>query len=286
MLKKKGIVSGLGDRIGNYLIYAMLGEIYKKDIYTTWIYNNRRGKEYPSDIFNYIQFPKRLKFVSENEFNNLNYLELKYRWVAPSFDYIPETIYKSLCEDGDIKCSYQEMLTIYRNVSKELYYKKILPTIFNERPGIIHLRRGDKGQCYKHEERIINVVNKVKYRFKNWIITSDDKEIPVKIINTIPKLIEPNWSENIKIKTLEQFFSYSRCSIIIQSVGSHCGWSGFSYVPFQLGLSIYQDLPGILISISEDIENTNLTKATKYAERDLFNIYMYNNINDTMIFQS
>ena len=32
MLKRKGIFTGLGDRIGNYLIFATLGEILNTDI--------------------------------------------------------------------------------------------------------------------------------------------------------------------------------------------------------------------------------------------------------------
>ena len=38
MFKRSGIKSGLGDRLGNYLMYAMMGEILNADIYTTWIY--------------------------------------------------------------------------------------------------------------------------------------------------------------------------------------------------------------------------------------------------------
>ena len=117
-LKRHGINGGLGDRLGCYLIHSMLGYIYNKDIYTYWVYNNKWGKEYPSTIFDYINFPDNLKFVSRDEFNKLDCKMLEYRWVHGSFDQIPETIYKSLSEDKHITCSYEEMLDIYYT----LYY--------------------------------------------------------------------------------------------------------------------------------------------------------------------
>jgi hypothetical protein len=38
MFKRHCIRSGLGDRLGNYLMYSMMGELLNVDIYTTWIY--------------------------------------------------------------------------------------------------------------------------------------------------------------------------------------------------------------------------------------------------------
>ena len=279
-MKRRGVTTGLGDRLGNYLIFAMLGEIKKIDIYTTWIINNRWTSKYPDDIFDYISFPKRLKFVSEEEFKKLRMPELKYRWVYHGFDYMPESIYKSLMEDKDINCTYDEMLEIYRKVSKELFYKKDLPIEFKDRPGIIHMRRGDKGNNNIHADEIINIVEKLKNNIQNWVITSDSP-VSSKICDAIPNLLKPNWSDDIKIRTLEEFFSYSHSSIIIQSVGglgNYGGWSGFSYVPFQLGLSIYKESPGKLISCSRDEQDTRLTHAKKYVENKLYNIFMYDNL--------
>ena len=42
-LKRFGIESGLGDRLGCYLIYSMLGYIFNKDIYTFWVYDSEWG---------------------------------------------------------------------------------------------------------------------------------------------------------------------------------------------------------------------------------------------------
>ena len=274
MLKRKGIFTGLGDRIGNYLIFATLGEILNTDIYTTWIYDSERGNQYPENIEEYISFPKKLKFISNKDFELLNIPLLEYRWVYHGFDYIPETIYKSLKEDKNINCSFDEMIKIYRNVCKELYYKKELPIELFSRPGVIHLRRGIN---VNHNDRILKLVNKFETKVNNWIITSDS-DIPEIIITSIPNIINPNWSDNYKIKTLEEFFLFTHASIIIQSVNlendSHwSGWAGFSYVGFQIGLSIYNNPEPILISCNKDDENTRLTYAKKYAKRDLKNIF-------------
>ena len=286
MLKRGGIPTGLGDRLGNYLIYAMLGEILNVDIYTTWIYKQRsygeRGSQYPNNIEEYINFPVRLKFVSQNELDNLNIGWLNYRWVYHGFDYIPETIYKSLKEDNTINCTFDEMISIYKKVCKELYYKKDLPKELISRQGIIHLRRGDKENNTNHNDKIINLVNKYNNKVSNWIITSDS-EIPKNLIKKIPNIIYPKWSSDNKIRTLEEFFAYSYSSIIIQSVNlqkdaNWSGWAGYSYVAFQVGLSKFEENPPILISCNIDEENTRLTYAKQYAERELKNIFMYNHI--------
>ena len=122
--KRNPVTSGLGDRIGNYLMFAMIAEIKNIYVYTYWDYTNSWGKLFPDDIFEFISFPNRLKFISKEEFNKLENSELKYRWIYHGFDYIPETIYRSLHEDGDIKCTYNEMLNAYRKVSEELFLKK------------------------------------------------------------------------------------------------------------------------------------------------------------------
>lgn len=296
-MQRDGIETGLGDRIGNYLIFAMLGEIYNKDIYTTWITKNdpnnihSRGSQYPNNIFEYIQFPKRLKFVSKEEYSKLNYPYLRYKWVYHGLEQVPETIYKNLYEDGHIKCSYRVMLIVYRNVCKELYYKKELPPIYKERPCIIHLRRGDKGSNDRHNQRIVNVYNKYKNDHPNWVITTDGN-IPQIIRDNIPNIIIPEFSTDNRVRTLEEFFLYSHAKIILQSIvepGKYGGWSGFSYIPFLLGLSLYENKEllhqynqPLLISMSDDKENTILTYMKEYAERNLYNVIMYNNLNNNL----
>ena len=93
-----------------------------------------------------------------------------------------------------------------------------------------------------------------------------------------------NFSDDTKVRTLQEFFIYPHCKIIVQSIvelGTYGGWSGFSYVPFQLGLALYPQNPPILISLSEDKENTRLTYARKYANRPLLNILHYPLLEDT-----
>ncbi len=68
VLKRKGVSSGLGDRLGNYLINSMLGYMLNEDIYTYWVTDTDRSKEYPSNILDYIHFPKNLLFVSQDEY--------------------------------------------------------------------------------------------------------------------------------------------------------------------------------------------------------------------------
>lgn len=286
-LKRDGIPTGLGDRIGCYLIFSMLGYIYDKTIYTTWIYNNIRGGEYPSNILEYINFPNNLKFVSQDEFDKLEYAKLEFRWVYHAFDQIPETMYKSLYDDKQINCSYEEMLRCYKKACSEMFYKKTLPGIITTRPGIIHIRRDDKGCALNHTPKIINLLNdpRILKICQKFIITTDDSREIAQFNDN--KIIKVEFSENIKIRTLEEFFVYSHCKIIIQSVGSSGkgaevgswgGWSGFSYIPFQLGLTLYPNDPPIFISLSEESENTRLTCARKYADRPLFNVLHYHSV--------
>jgi len=275
--KRDGISSGLGDRLGCYLIYSMLGYIFNEDIYTYWISDNNWGKKYPSNIFDYINFPKNLIFVSYDEYKKLDYKELDYRWVYHGFDYIPETMFKSLSEDTQITCSYEEMIAYYQKACNEMFYKKTLPDIIKNRFGIIHIRRGDKGKNNNHNHKIINVLNNKDAQkiCEKFIITSDDISEYLKYSGNIIKV---NYSDDDKVRTLEEFFTYSHCKIIVQSIvepGTYGGWSGFSYVPFQLGLALYPDDPPILISLSEEHENTRLTYAKKYSNRPLFNVFHY-----------
>jgi len=274
-LKKKGSLTGLGDRLGCYLIWAMIAEIKDIYIYTTWIYNNGWGRQYPSNILNYIQFPKRLIFISDDEYNKLELNELNYRWVYHGFDYIPETIYKSLFEDKYIQCSYDEMYKSYCKICREMIYKKLLPDGWQNRYSMIHTRRGDKksDDTIQHIERIKNIA--CKFSDNKWIQTTDGSNEEY----NITKKAYPCWNVNPKIRALEEFFYYKHAKIIIQSVGcnkiKYGGWSGFSYVPFQLGLAEYQDNKPILISCNIDEENSRLTFAKKYVNKSLLNIFMY-----------
>lgn len=282
-LKKTGNGGGLGERIGGYLIFSMLGYIYNKKIYTYWrLKKCRRGKDYPSNIFDYINFPSNLIFVSEEEYTKLNFPNLQKRgYVYHGFDFIPETVYKILSDQGHITCSYEEMLFYYRKSCNEMFYKKELPSLYKSRPVILHMRRGDKTKKKRerHNDRIKNIFNneKIKQVCDNIIVTTrNNKDIKWVEDNFINSILKVNFSEDVKIRTLEEFFFYSHCKIIFQSVvqsGKIGGWSCFSYVPFQLGLALYPNDPPILISLSEEKENTRMTFAKKYVKRNLFNIY-------------
>ena len=279
-LKKKGVNYGLGDRIGNYITYSLLAEIYNINIYTTWE-KSERGNEYPDNIFEFIKFPDRLIFVSEEEYDNLsNVPELQFRWVYHGYDYIPETLHRSLTEDKQINMSYEDMMKVYNKICNQIEYKKDLPRGWENRPNIIHIRRGDKkGNIDNHKERIQTIIN--KYKNEEWIITSDD-DIYNHIYNLdIPNLIKPKWNKDNKIRTLEEFFYYKHCRKIIQSViekGKYGGWTGFSYVPFKLGQAKYNNDKPILFSCCKDEEKTRFTHAKSYANKPLENILLFNDI--------
>ena len=275
-LKKKGVKTGLGDRIGTYITYSLLSEIYNIEIYTTWEKSDR-GNEYPDNIFEFIKFPDRLIFVSEEEYDNLsNVPELQFRWVYHGYDYIPETLHRSLTEDKQINMSSEDMMKAYNKICNQIEYKKDLPRGWENRPNIIHIRRGDKKRNIdNHKERIQTIIN--KYKNEEWIITSDDD-----IYNLdIPNLIKPKWNKDNKIRTLEEFFYYKHCRKIIQSVlGKKMGggWSGFSYVPFKLGQAKYNNDKPILFSCCKDEEKTRFTHAKSYANKPLENILLFNDI--------
>ena len=149
--------------------------------------------------------------------------------------------------------------------------------IIKKRVGTIHIRRGDKGTNNMHNQKILNILNNKKLQKKcdKFIITSDDISEYSKYTEKIMKV---NFSDDAKVRTLEDFFTYSHCKIIVQSIvdsGKYGGWNGFSCVPFQLGLALYPDNPPILISLSEEKENTRMTYAKQWANRPLFNVKHY-----------
>ena len=135
---------------------------------------------------------------------------------------------------------------------------------------------------HDHRVKIFNLIN--KYKNNNWLIISDNI-ISDELSNNIPNIIYPQWSEDEKIKCLEQFFACTYAPIIIQSVNFQTchqsewsGWSSYSYIAFQIGLSNFNDPVPKLISCNNDEENTRFTYAKKIAERNLINVFMYNEI--------
>lgn len=280
-MKRKGVHTGLGDRIGNYLIYATIGDIKKCTIYTTWNEdsNNWRSNQYPNNIHEYIQFPSTLEFVTNEEYNNLEYPHLNYKGAFHAFDYIPETIFKTLSIDKIIDCNWNTFYNSYKKMCNQLKYLKNLPDGVNERFGMIHLRRDDKGNVFVHTKRILNIIS--KFKNKKWIITSDNiiHKTLFKKLNI--NIFEPNWSKSSKIKIIEQFFYYKHASIIVQSVpgsGPMAGWSAFSYVPFQLGIANYPKKNPMLISCNLTYENTRFTNAKKFLNKTLHNVIMFEQI--------
>ena len=281
MLKRGPCPHGLGDRFGALIMGALFGEFQNKDVYSAWVYDSVRGSQLPNNILHYIKFPKRLKLVDKEKYDKLDNIEaVTFKWIYYGFDYIPETMYRSLYENNNINCSYDKMLNIYKKIASEFKYKKELPEIYKERPGIIHIRLGDKG-IVNHDSQIINIVNTLKSKVNKWIITSDGK-ISDNLKKNINNIVYPDWSLDLKVRTLEEFFMYSHSSYIIQCVGqpgSYGGWSSFSYLPFLMGQSIYPDSPPVLISTRNNNEGTRLTSATQYASRKLNNVYMYDELN-------
>ena len=272
-LKRAPPDSGLGDRLGNYLVFSMLGYIYDATVYTYWDKNGWSG-EYPADIHEYIQFPKNLVFVAQEEFDALEAPLLEYRWVYHGFDYIPETLYRSLVEDGQISCSFPKMIGFYRRACREMTYKKLLPRVIATRPGALHLRRGDKGTCSEHDNRIRRLITdpKMQHKCKAFIVLSDSQADRDKYAPD-----QHCFSRDPKVAALEEFFTCAHCKIIVQSVvsngqGHYGGWSGFSYVPFQLGMAMYPDSPPWLVSMSESSGDSRLPHARRYAQRPLTHI--------------
>lgn len=275
-MKRRGVFSGLGDRIGNYLIYATIGEIKNKIIYTTWVKTTYSDSHYPDNIHDYIQFPSTLNFVSDDDFDDLDFPTLNYSFVFHAFDYIPQTIYKTLIKEKIIDCSFVHFNDSYKKMCNQLKYLKKLPDGFNKRYGMIHLRRADKGNNKIHGFQIIHIIS--KFKNKTWIISSDN----ISHTNIYKKLninvFKPKWSKNNKIKNLEQFFFYKYASIIIQSVpglGKFGGWSAFSYIPFQLGIAKFNEKKPLLISCSSNKQNTRFTYARKFTNYELDNIFMF-----------
>jgi len=268
--------AGLGDRIGEYIIFSTLGKIHKCNVLVYWCKRNKnwasRGNEYPDDIHDYIKFPENLKFVKEKEWKSNKAKEIcpkRWNWNNYYFgdELVPEIAYKKLNLDKYL--SLEDYLKLYKDTAKQISYKKelpILPTNFTA----VHIRRGDKSSNTKkteyHNNRLNNVFNKLN--IQNYILCSEDGN---EITSKEPTLIKV--SNDNKIRTLEEFFVLSKANKIIQSIpgdNKYGGWTSYSYVASRIGDSIlYNCSPeGTRIYYMEGIIGKKLYNVVKYS--DLF----------------
>lgn len=276
--------AGLGDRIGEYILYSALGKILNCKVICYWSRDSplftlgSRPNDYPEDIENYIEFPGNIILVSKSEWKKSKYKKIcPYRYNWNNYDagdeLVPEIQYIKLKLNNVI--SWNDYLNIYKSCAKEFKYKNKLPDISGNFTGV-HIRRGDKlngtwdKTNNKHDEsfydnKLISVFNKLKV---NKYILCSESYNPIKNVNPI-KL---NLSKNEKIKTLEEFFILTKATKIIQSVPgdtNYGGWTSFSYIASRIGDSpLYScSLPGTrLYKLQEKNNNKPLYNVIKYSE--------------------
>ena len=271
--------AGLGDRIGEYIIFSTLGKVYNVNILVFWsrdkISDASRPDDYPENIHDYIMFPKNLIFVTKKEFKKTKIKKVcneRFSWKDYYFgdEFIPEIVYKKLNLDKHINLN--DYIKLYKETAKEVKYLKSLPKLPTNFTAI-HIRRGDKKtepgvkkSILFHDNRLIDVFNKL--HIDDYILCSEDNN-PIK--SKLPLNIK--LSNDKKIKTLEEFFILSNANIIIQSVPGderYSGWSSYSYVASRIGDSVlYNCSP----------EGTRLYYMENTAGRKLYNVIKYSDIN-------
>jgi hypothetical protein len=276
--------AGLGDRIGEYILYSTLGKIFNCKVICYWSRDNplfklgSRPNDYPEDIGNYIQFPENIILVSKPEWKKSKYKKIcPYRYNWNNYDtgdeLVPEIQYIKLKLKNVI--SYNDYLNIYKSCAKQFKYKHQLPEIPYNYIGV-HIRRGDKLNGFwdkknnTHDEnfydnKLIEVFNKLKV--DKYILCSESQN-PIKNVNPI-KL---NLSKNEKVKTLEEFFMLTKATEIIQSSpgdNNYGGWTSYSYIASRVGDSILYScsLPGTrLYKLQKTNNNNPLYNVIKYSD--------------------
>lgn len=231
--------AGLGDRIGEYIIFSTLGKINNSNVLVFWNTNNEnwasRGNQYPNNINDYIKFPKNLKFVSREQWENTkvnNIYDVRWKWSNYYFgdELVPEIVHKKLNLHNYI--NLEDYIKLYKETAKEISYKKELPKLPNNFVGI-HVRRGDKTKDSTLKRPITfhdDILNKVfnNLNIDNYILCSEDNN-PIKGKQPITIKL----SNNKMISTLQEFFILSKARIIIQSIPGDTrwgGWTSFSYI--------------------------------------------------------
>lgn len=271
--------SGLGDRIGEYIIFSTLGKIYNCNVLVYWSTENKnvssRGDQYPKNILDYIQFPSNLVFVDYLKWKRSDVNTIcPIRWTWNNYylgdEFVPEIVYKKLNLSKYIKL--EEYIKLYKQTAKQISYKRELPLLPNNFVGI-HIRRGDKLKEYYniknpiqyHDNRLNIVFNKLNVN--NYILCSESTN-PIK--NKQPLSIK--LSNNNMIRTLQEFFILSKARIIIQSIpgdNRYGGWTSFSYVASRIGDSI-------LYNCSQ--EGTRIYHMENTAGRKLYNVVKYSDL--------
>ena len=266
--------AGLGDRIGEYIIFSTLGKIYKSNVLVYWGKRNinwaSRVNDYPTNIHDYIKFPDNLIFVTEKECKSNKAKEIcPKRWDWNNYyygdEFVPEIVYQKLNLDKYL--SLEDYLKLYKDTAKQISYKKELPILPNNLT-CVHIRRGDKSSNTKkteyHNKRLNDVFNKLN--IQNYVLCSEDANV---INSKEPILIK--LSNDNKIKTLEEFFILSKANKIIQSIsdsGKYGGWTSFSYIASRIGDSVlYNCSPeGTRIYYMEDKIGKKLYNVFKYSD--------------------
>lgn len=267
--------AGLGDRIGEYIIFSTLGKIHNCDILVFWNILDKgigaRGKEYPNNIQDYINFPKNLKFVDRKEWKKTNVNKIcpyhyKWNYFYLGDELVPEIVYKKLNLSKHIKL--EDYIKLYKETARQISYKKELPKLPNNFVGV-HIRRGDKTResavkrpIKYHDDRLNKVFNKLN--IDNYILCSEGNN-PIKDKQPISIKL----SNDKMIRTLQEFFILSKARIIIQSIPGdtrYGGWTSFSYVASRIGDSVlYNCSP----------EGTRLYHMENTAGRKLYNVIKY-----------
>ena len=270
--------SGLGDRIGEYIIFSTLGKIHNCNVLVFWSTINKnfasRSNEYPNNIQDYINFPKNLKFVDRKVWKNSkvnNICDIRWKWSDYFFgdEFVPEIVYKKLNLTKYIKL--EDYVKLYKETAKQITYKKELPKLPNNFVGV-HVRRGDKTResavkrpIKYHDDRLNKVFNKLN--IDNYILCSEGAN-PIKG----KQPIQIKLSNDKMIRTLQEFFILSKARIIIQSIPGdtrYGGWTSFSYVASRIGDSIlYNCSP----------EGTRLYYMENTAGRKLYNVIKYSDL--------
>lgn len=267
--------AGLGDRIGEYIMYSTLGKIYNCKVLVYWSKRNKnwasRSHEYPKNILNHINFPNNLKFVIEKNWKSSNIpLICKYREEWPNYyygdEFVPELIHKALNLEKYL--SVNDYINLYKDTAAEIYYKKELPKLpinFSA----VHVRRGDK-EIFNfdirddYDKRLNNVFNKLK--LQEYILCTE-KSNPIKSKNPISIKL----SKDKITKTLQEFFILCKANLIIQSIPGrkrYDGWSSFSFIASKIGNSkLYNcSTPGTRLYEMENKLGKKLNNVIKYTD--------------------
>lgn len=249
---------GLGDRFGQYLQIATIAALRDTHVFTRWqTKRNVRSVTYPTDIQDYVQFPKRLHIVKAID-RTLPVLRNTGPGYQEGFDHIPETSYTML--KGILpNVSLDEYMRAFHDVASQFVFKRcdMLPSQPYE---AIHLRRGDRGGTSTFPVSLRNTIRKGS----SFVVLSDSDAAKEKACQWVRCIPLPNVAEHER--ALQEFFTLRHARRIIQSVqqgGALGGWSSFSFVPSVMGnIPLVAHVP----------PQTRLWRAQRFCHCRLFNL--------------